>query len=239
MVETGAASGTSSQYGAGGQVDGGSYPGPVLAAEAPKVTDWMQAWGSVLSLVMSTVAVIFTGWLLRHEIKVRRVERVDTEAAQARLVVGSVSDCRGQYPGQGVTGPVTEADWQVKNYSGAPIFDLRVQIESGIDDRRGQVIESEATGTVKCDPPLTVDQGMMFDPREVLMKIEFTDAAGLRWTRLVGDPPKRYMPSYGAMRRQMLLASANSGLPRWLPRRLRAWHVRRLVQSRFEDKPPF
>ncbi|MGC4857308.1 hypothetical protein ACLQ24_29070 [Micromonospora sp. DT4] len=60
----------------------------MLAAEAPKITDWMQAWGSVVGLVMSTFAVIFTGLLFRHEIRVRREEQRDGEAAQARLIVG-------------------------------------------------------------------------------------------------------------------------------------------------------
>src|SRR4051794_31199066 len=46
----------------------------------------MQGWGTVLSVPLSLFAVMFTGLLLRHEIRVRREERDDADAAQARLV---------------------------------------------------------------------------------------------------------------------------------------------------------
>jgi hypothetical protein len=36
--------------------------------------------------------VVFTGWLLRHEIRVRREEKTDSDAAQARLIIGVVVD---------------------------------------------------------------------------------------------------------------------------------------------------
>ncbi|WP_346540180.1 hypothetical protein [Micromonospora sp. DPT] len=48
----------------------------MLAKVAPKVTDWMQAWGSVAGLLMSTVAVLFTGLLFRHEVQVRAGRRI-------------------------------------------------------------------------------------------------------------------------------------------------------------------
>jgi hypothetical protein len=166
----------------------------VLAAEVPTITDWMQGWGSILGLLMSTVAVIFTGGLLRHEIRVRREEKADSDAAQARLVVAHVVGTEeppvGRENGRTIFGPMTGVCWQIKNHSQAPIFDATIFINEWVDSRWGEVIEKEASGTAKCDPPLPLDYGP-FDPREALVTVDFTDAAGLRWTRSLGAPPAR------------------------------------------------
>ncbi|MGC4748930.1 hypothetical protein ACLQ28_25210 [Micromonospora sp. DT201] len=95
----------------------------MLAAEAPKITDWMQAWGSLAGLVMSTAAVIFTGLLFRHEIRVRREEKTDAESVQARLVVGTDIYL---VPKQGQPDLFVEAGVKVVNYSNAPVLDLTV-----------------------------------------------------------------------------------------------------------------
>jgi hypothetical protein len=57
-----------------------------FAADAPTVTDWMQGWGEVLSVFVSTGALLFTGLLLRHEVRLRREAVEDLEATQARSV---------------------------------------------------------------------------------------------------------------------------------------------------------
>ncbi|MEU4215885.1 hypothetical protein [Actinoplanes sp. NPDC026623] len=65
--------------------------GGPLATEIPNITDWMQGWGSLAAAVTSALAVLFTGWLLRHEIRARREEQADSAGAQARLIVGTVA----------------------------------------------------------------------------------------------------------------------------------------------------
>jgi hypothetical protein len=98
-----------------------AYPDAVLAAEDPKITDWMQAWGSVAGLAMSTLAVLLTGILFRHEIRVRRDEKESAESAQAQLVVVGVD----HFLGDGDKG-WTGTSWFVRNESTAPISNLIV-----------------------------------------------------------------------------------------------------------------
>ncbi|MFD6265527.1 hypothetical protein ACFWFK_30890, partial [Micromonospora chalcea] len=152
----------------------------MLAEEAPKITDWMQAWGSLAGLVMSTAAVVFTGLLFRHEIRVRREESRDAAAAQARLVVVHIAGM--QMAESGEVGPMVGVCWRIKNHSQSPIFDAIVAIDEWTENRWGEVIEDDASGMVKCDPPLPLESGP-FDQREALVAIQFTDAVGLRWTR--------------------------------------------------------
>ncbi|MFF3867090.1 hypothetical protein [Micromonospora sp. NPDC001898] len=183
----------------------------MLAADAPSVTDWMQGWGSILSLAVSTGALVFTGWLLRHEIRVRREEKADADAAQARLVVARIvgEERSGTHPEIGhLTGPMIGIRWRIRNHSQAPIFDVFVSINEWRDDLWGDVVEGEASGTAKCDPPLPFDS-YPFDPREAIIEVEFTDAAGLRWRRRMGEPPERVIAP--PVRR--------AGLGRWIPGR--------------------
>lgn len=56
----------------------------------------MQAWGSLLGVGVSTLAVIITGLLLRHEMRARRDDKEDAEVAQARLVYGDIHNPAGQ-----------------------------------------------------------------------------------------------------------------------------------------------
>jgi hypothetical protein len=61
--------------------------GLVIAdAPTPSMADWLQAWGTIAAAVFSALAVLFAALLLRHELVVRREERADRDAAQARLV---------------------------------------------------------------------------------------------------------------------------------------------------------
>ncbi len=187
----------------------------------------MQAWGSILSLVVSTGALIFAGWLLRHEIRVRREEKADSDAAQARLVVGRITGWHGKNEKYSLHGPIRDLEWEIKNYSEAPLLDPKIAVIVGpgtpawCADLWGSVIEKEARGIVSGEPPIVVDQGQYFDPRELEVQIWFTDAAGLRWTRISGEPPKRDIPR----------------LPSGL-RVVKGWS-RFLRRRKPDDEPPF
>jgi hypothetical protein len=65
-----------------------------------------------------------------------------------------------------------------------------------------------------------------YDPRESVVKIEFTDAAGLRWIRTMGKPPERIM----------VRPVKYAGLKRWLPSERRR---RKKVNAQFDSNPPF
>lgn len=166
----------------------------MLAEEAPKITDWMQAWGSVVGLVMSTAAVIFTGLLFRHEIRVRRDESRDAEAAQARLIVGEI-----MYP-FGPAGQYDGVSWVVHNHSSAPIFSLYVAVSSSSldglllyrgnpDDYPDAVAPGgSVSGSWTFDEPIP-EHSWVPDGGRVML--EFVDASGLTWQRAGSMSPKR------------------------------------------------
>ncbi|MFD6771185.1 hypothetical protein ACFWC6_33780 [Micromonospora chalcea] len=176
----------------------------MLAEEAPKITDWMQAWGSLAGLVMSTVAVLFTGLLFRHEIRVRREEQRDNEAAQARLVVGIIAEWEPSEVNEwgDLVGPAVSLTWQVKNYSQAPVFDVRISFYANWGHDFGvvrfsnkkpvavAVIEESASGQVGITPTEIRDEEG-FDLSRFTVSVEFTDASGVRWKRFGNYPPER------------------------------------------------
>ncbi|MEU2665218.1 hypothetical protein [Micromonospora sp. NPDC007220] len=187
----------------------------MLAAEAPKITDWMQAWGSLAGLVMSTLAVIVTGLLLRHEIRVRREDKRASEAAQARLVIPVLTlDGPSEYEAVRVYGPSNPASVTLTNHSAAPIFDVRVDV---VWDRarrwsgsRRYSIETVTSGGIRrftvVEKTVAVDYELPADGASSgQARIRFTDAAGLAWERVGLQPPARYTPSESPMGRAFRL----------------------------------
>ncbi|MET8089655.1 hypothetical protein [Micromonospora sp. NPDC005220] len=180
----------------------------MLAAEAPKITDWMQAWGSLAGLLMSGIAAIATLLLLRHEIRVRREEQRDQESAQARLIIARLTGSRREAtdPETGVdSGPFVALTWEVINYSSQPIMDAQVGISSSKypqDDTEGwgdeyvDVIAKKFNGSTELSPPVKVDPLREFQPgNDFDISIEFYDAAGLNWLRKNRETPRRLLPS--------------------------------------------
>jgi hypothetical protein len=164
----------------------------------------MQGWGSILSLVVSTGALVFTGWLLRHEIRVRREEKADNEATQARLVVGTVIRSQGELVnGVFADNPATSVTWRVKNYSQAPIFDVELQLHPhwghdvmlrrALHKRkpvRVGIVEDEEQGMIEIPPTVITDE-LGHDLSRFQTIVTFTDASGVRWRRTTGFPPDR------------------------------------------------
>ncbi|WP_147457350.1 hypothetical protein [Micromonospora sp. CV4] len=193
----------------------------MLAAEAPKITDWMQAWGSLAGLVMSTAAVIFTGLLFRHEIRVRREEQRDKEASQARLVFGQVSGVStdgAEDPGREPRRHETPAtlQWLVTNRSSSPIMDVvfRVRAERSlvdwVDARHEELVTDSLSGELQVNPDLFYVKRGQFDPRTIHWEFEFTDAAGLRWVRERGSLPRRIVRPVGRVSAGQLTRAALS-----------------------------
>lgn len=168
----------------------------MLATEAPKITDWMQGWGSILGLLMSTVAVVFTGFLLRHERNVRREEKADSDLAQARLVVGRVSSVD-----MNPDGTIAELEYNITNYSDAPVFFVNPYIycwdtdEEYDSERVHHVLRSGVTaqGVVPIDnpdPTFIGDDGAP-DLSMYQVKFLFIDKNGLEWRRFDYEAPIR------------------------------------------------
>ncbi|MFG1872285.1 hypothetical protein [Micromonospora arborensis] len=165
----------------------------MLAAELPKLTDWMQAWGSLLGVAVSTLAVLITGALLRHEMRARREDKEDADAAQARLIVTDVTAlARG-------SGPVDTAVITVTNHSAAAIVEAHAYIQGKSNFRgglggRGQMFYrqhiapgSEAKANIVLREPM--------HPKEFYLLAEvaifFTDTAGRFWTKFGTKAPVR------------------------------------------------
>ncbi|MFC8619739.1 hypothetical protein ACFT9M_25480 [Micromonospora purpureochromogenes] len=169
----------------------------MLASETPKITDWMQAWGSVAGLVMSTIAVVLTGLLFRHEIRVRREEQRDTEAALARLVIAEFwyKETTELDDGGRQRGDLKILDFRIRNLNNAPILNVTLGVQDVVTNRvyiahdLKSVIVSQAEMGVVFNPPLPLNEDADVD--HLLPVIRFTDANGLRWIRLGTASPER------------------------------------------------
>ncbi|AYF26081.1 hypothetical protein CSH63_01100 [Micromonospora tulbaghiae] len=186
-----------------------SYPDAVLAAELPKVTDWMQAWGSLIGVFVSALAVIITGLLLRHEMRARRQDKEDRDAAQARLV-----STRLELPEVGLNGYVENAIVTLKNHSDAPIHALTVVLrEGGSDEERGFVGLDDADSPYRFEPYVSPGEELQFvygfnvevDPGDLMVfgeiHITFIDASGLSWSKVDTKAPVRLHGLNGKPRR--------------------------------------
>ncbi|MEV0810300.1 hypothetical protein [Micromonospora sp. NPDC050200] len=166
----------------------------MLAEEAPKVTDWMQAWGSLAGLVMSTAAVIFTGLLFRHEIRVRREEKQDAEASQARLVVATLT---GMAKSFGSRGGHDMMGYRIMNLSSAPILDVTIrhiwENNPMGPPHRIPILVGEEEGQL----PVWRELGTPFKKiieEASYVEILFTDANGHKWKRVHLNSPVRVVP---------------------------------------------
>jgi len=175
-----------------------SYSDLVLAEDTPMITDWMQGWGSIAGLMMSTLAVAFTGLLLRHEIRVRREERRDLEAAQARLILPTLLDFSDEI--EPSSGEFRSIRWEVVNHSATPILALRAELRlreyrklpTAVKTigKTVPIISGNHVGNFHFEDPFW----NKFDnhPSDIFsLIIWFTDAGGRQWTRVDYDPPRR------------------------------------------------
>ncbi|WBB76112.1 hypothetical protein O7602_11570 [Micromonospora sp. WMMD1128] len=171
----------------------------MLTEEAPKITDWMQAWGSLAGLVMSTVAVIFAGLLFRHEKRVRREEKADAEEAQARLVVATFTGLRRAMNDDS---EYTHAAYSVVNFSAAPVLSLELRhVYQGFGltwPSRLQILRGEVKGSLALFDPLPEPEGNRLAPR-IDLEITFTDSNGFDWKRTGGARPARVLPMDASM----------------------------------------
>ncbi|MEV4508139.1 hypothetical protein AB0K00_04185 [Dactylosporangium sp. NPDC049525] len=156
----------------------------MLAAELPKVTDWMQGWASVL-------AFLAAGGLLCFELWRNRRERADTAAAQARLIFSRVT--RYHAPND----HLQSVKWTVFNYSAAPIFDVSVKVVAPVaaEPSTGDTVIDVIRGGDEPEEILTLDPPPQFSQdtpiHDLKLEVTFTDSAGLNWRRVDRKIPTR------------------------------------------------
>ncbi|MEU8003221.1 hypothetical protein AB0B66_18850 [Catellatospora sp. NPDC049111] len=169
----------------------------MLLAESPNITDWLQAVGSIMGSCVAVPAAAFAGLLLMHERKVRREEESDQEAAQARLVIGRITNVTFSRGLSSSGRPTYSVSWSVHNFSGQPAMFVNVVVHDQVDgedylhhnlwdllDPAGKV-GGEAIVTLADDGDGEVEQSRF---RVDLM---YTDAAGSTWRRAGDQQPRR------------------------------------------------
>jgi hypothetical protein len=161
----------------------------LVAAEVPNTADWMQGWGAVISLPLSLLAVLFTGRLLRHEIRARREERADLESRQARLVRVQID--------RDLDKNAATYSFIVHNLSPASIYDVRVfRVSQGqyAAEGDGPLVRELRSGDQVSTSlgPRWFDNGTRLVPLSPLAGIQFDDADGRAWIRYEDEQPRRW-----------------------------------------------
>lgn len=217
----------------------------MVAAEAPNVADWMQGIGAVASLPLSLGALIFTGWLLRHEISVRREERDDRLVAQARLVriVGTTDvDADGR------------VGFRIWNGSADPIYAVNVRhiredAYTAVVERLNPGEEAVGWSQVVVLPGKVGGTDLQLKPYIILF---FEDAEGNSWERPAFGRPRRPRTFVPLRQRSLIYLLSElvrtSTIGAWLTRRtqqrrgrLRAGDlstIRRFLVNRIESNKP-
>jgi hypothetical protein len=170
----------------------------LYAADAPSPAAWLEAWATLAGAFLSAAALIVALLVLRRDQRLRREDKVESEAAQARLVfpavTGAIGDQERGWLGVSVT---------VHNNSELKISALRVGAE-------GRFIKTSSTlrylGEIPGD--VTASADILFDASvewpfgdakakqlslegATSMTISFIDASGLRWQRRNRREPTR------------------------------------------------
>jgi hypothetical protein len=225
--------------------DGRYHSDMLVAAEAPNTADWMQGWGAIISLPLSLLAVLFTGWLLRHEIRVRREERTDLEARQARLVRVTIDE-------RGLDEETATFRFTIRNLSPEPIYSIFVFSYSGgryaIQGDEPVAWRLSAGDEIPISMgPNWMDTGDRFVPISPRAALQFEDANGRTWVRFEDEQPRRWigpsMVSYQS-NRALLAEYIGAFQPfRWLSQlRSNVWSAyragleRRIQAKKFHKK---
>jgi hypothetical protein len=133
--------------------------------------------------------------LLRHEIKVRRIEQSEFDAAQARSVIMTIGPT--QTDGSPPSRELSHIAVELRNLSGGVISD--VLFEYGLQGRSvllGAMVADYLQGgeswhhSGAVDPPIEVPERTGAADL-IEMVVTFTDARGLRWVRKGRSRPQR------------------------------------------------
>ncbi|MEU4243108.1 hypothetical protein [Actinoplanes sp. NPDC026619] len=169
----------------------------LFAADAPTWTDKLEAWATVAAALFSAAALFVALWVLRREQRTRHEDKLDADAAQARLVFGKVIDLdrESEIGWGGVT-------FVIVNNSSAAIMDVSVTahrknhlVDGGsirLETVRAHDSSRESIRLRK--PVLRADfnraQASQL-ARQIEIVVTFVDSAGRMWTRVDRREPFR------------------------------------------------
>ncbi|RAO61191.1 hypothetical protein [Micromonospora saelicesensis] len=106
-----------------------TYRAPV-GAEQPKITDWMQAWGSVLGVFAGLIAGGAAALLLMFERRQASLARAEADAARAEADLAAVRAVLVADPRLSIAnGAITGARVEVGNYGGRAIRRIVIVIQ--------------------------------------------------------------------------------------------------------------
>ncbi|WP_213011918.1 hypothetical protein [Paractinoplanes toevensis] len=224
----------------------------VYAADGPNAADWLEAWSTLGAAIFSAAAILIAFMVWRHDQRLRREDKLDAEAAQARLVLVSVTAAIGS-PDDG---------WQgvhvlISNNSQTMISAVRVLAMPGLPiGFTAEVTMSPIPGNITDGKEVLFQEkhrwpfrGAEPRPEQVAKRTStlllFTDGAGLRWTRENdGEPKRRHVGTRAESSLSWLIADYMRLIPfltivRRLPLRLRTslahWLETRLRRRYFKQ----
>ena len=156
----------------------------------------MQGWGSVVGAFFSALAAIVALMIYRLERGTRRLERRDTEAAQARMITVHWE------PEQVVADEMVVARCICVNRSSQPIMNLRMTATRAGDFMENNIPRtctllsageewSEAwnlVGDLTWRPANSFTEFL-----DLQVHLDFVDAAGHRWIRVGQEQPRRLL----------------------------------------------
>ncbi|MEU4243107.1 hypothetical protein [Actinoplanes sp. NPDC026619] len=166
------------------------------AADAPSWTDKLEAWSTFGGAIFTATAVIVAFLVWRHDRRVRREDAFNADAAQARLVItsvtGPIGDQKTGWRGVSVT---------IHNNSRVHIFALRTQAAPKF---LTWVLRPMHVGDIRGGASASVDlffsepvnwvfgeasENLAAANALVHVMVTFTDGEGRRWTRGGDDEP--------------------------------------------------
>jgi hypothetical protein len=172
----------------------------------PTITDWLQGIGTTAGTIFAAVAAFAAIMLFRHEIKVRRHDEADKQAAQARSVFVTFEEVTSADPQVGgLILPrdddklVASVDIYIHNLSDAVIADAswkatRTDTNDVILRMGNDILGPGEKSGMRCtlNPP-QLWRLETHPPDLFRFDLQFTDARGLRWRRVNREQPVREM----------------------------------------------
>jgi hypothetical protein len=165
-------------------------------AEAPSWTDKLEAWSTFGAAIFTATAVVVAFLVWRHDQRLRREDKQDADAAQARLVFVTMIEALGS----------KEEGWlgvkvAIRNNSPGAISSVRLKAEAAASTTLIRPIRAIGAGEAPQHelmftkprpwPFVRVRPGSEKFRRRVRCRLSFHDSAGLSWTRWDRDEPFR------------------------------------------------
>ncbi|MER7330955.1 MULTISPECIES: hypothetical protein [unclassified Micromonospora] len=164
--------------------------------EQPKITDWMQGWGSVFGVFAGLLAAAAAAALLMHERQQVREARAELAAARdgeeqskAQLVMTTRPSLVTHY------GDIRSARVTVYNFRQSPVHwvSVSVRLSGGqvINLKTKEFIPPHDSTQVGGEPEAPIHAQAGGNRETAVVTVEFTDPAGQRWRRVNNGQPQR------------------------------------------------